>query len=71
MCLLWRGHSSAGAASQAGDADSSLAHGLGLCLGVYEYPPWYTVVCATVTVHQFFRTLHLHESRHKINNKFK
>ena len=46
----------AGAASQAGDADSSRAPGL--TSGVRECPPWCSTVGATVTVHQFFCILH-------------
>ena len=49
----------AGAASQAGDADSSRAFGLTSGLqGVRECPPWCSIVGATVTVHQFFCILH-------------
>ena len=45
----------ANAVSQAGDADSSRAPGLNpLFPGVFEYPPWYSIVCATVTMHGFF-----------------
>ena len=53
----------AGAASQAGDADSSRASGLtsGL-LGFHECPPWCSIVDATVTVHQFFCILHCQKS---------
>ena len=36
-----------------GDADSSWAPGL-TSGGVRECPPWYSIVGATVTVHQFF-----------------
>ena len=46
-----------GAASQAGDADSSRAPGH-LCFpGVRECPAWCYIVGATVTVHQFFGIL--------------
>ena len=49
----------AGAASQAGDADSSRAPGLISGLqGVHECPPWCSIVGATVTVHRFFCILH-------------
>ena len=49
----------AGAASQAGGADSSQAPGLTSGLqGVRECPPWCSIVGATVTVHQFFCILH-------------
>ena len=49
----------AGVASQAGDADSSRAPGLTSGLQeVREYPPWCSIVGATVTVHQFFCILH-------------
>ena len=45
----------AGAAGQAGDADSSRASGLTFWFaGVRECPPWCSIVGATVTVHQFF-----------------
>ena len=49
----------AGAANQAGDADSSRALGLASGLqGVRECPPWCSIVGTTVTVHQFFCILH-------------
>ena len=55
----------AGAASQAGDADSSRAPGLTSGLqGSFECPPWCSIVGATVTVHQFFCILH---SSHTLN----
>ena len=45
----------AGAASQAGDADSSRAPGLTSGLqGSMNVKPWCSIVGATVTVHQFF-----------------
>ena len=47
----------AGAASQAGDADSSRAPGL--TSGLRECPPWFSIAWATVTVHQFFCILHV------------
>ena len=50
----------AGAASQAGDTDSSRAPGLTSGAGVRECPPWCSIVGATVTVHQFFCILHIH-----------
>ena len=50
----------AGAASQAGDADSSRAPGLTSGLqGSVNVHPWCSIVGATVTVHQFFCILHL------------
>ena len=52
----------AGAASQAGDADSSRAPGPWSHLwfaGVRECPPWCSIVGDTVTVHLFFFILHL------------
>ena len=48
----------AGAASQAGDADSSRAPGLIWFAGVHGCPPWCSIVGSTVTVHQFFCILH-------------
>ena len=50
----------AGAASQAGDADSSRAPGLtsGLQGSVNVHRGAYSIVSATVTVHQFFCFLH-------------
>ena len=51
----------AGAASQAGDADSSCGTCLTLvCRGPVNSPPWCSIVGATVTVHQFFCILHLY-----------
>ena len=50
----------AGAASQAGDADSSRAPGLTSGLqGSVNCTPWCSIVGAIVTVHQFFCILHL------------
>ena len=49
----------AGAASQAGDADSSRAPGLFSGLLSHECPPWCSIVGATVTVRHFFCILHL------------
>ena len=50
----------AGAASQAGDADSLRGTWSHLWFaGVRECPPWCSVVGALVTVHQFFCILHL------------
>ena len=51
----------ADAASLAGDTDSYQAHGLtqGLrFVRVHEYPPWYSVVCATGTLHNLLCILH-------------
>ena len=49
----------AGAASQAGDADSFQCTWSQLCFtGVSECPPWCSIVGATVTLHQFFCILH-------------
>ena len=50
----------AGAAIQAGDADSSRAPTWSRLwfAGVRECPPWCSIVGATVTVHQFFCILH-------------
>ena len=51
----------AGAASQAGDADSSLGTRSHLWFaGVREFPSWGSIVGATVTVHQFFCILHVY-----------
>ena len=52
-----------GAASQAGDADSSRAPGLTWFAGVRECPPWCSIVGATVTVHQFFCILQSSKGR--------
>ena len=48
----------AGAASQAGDADSSRAPGLTSGMQGSVNVPWSSNVGATVTVHQFFCILH-------------
>ena len=50
----------AGAANQAGDADSSRAPGLTSRLqGSVNVQPWCSIVGSTVTVHQFFCILHI------------